>query len=280
MLGGLWLASVAGVAQAEDAATPAEEQRYRFRRDHDPNGIGKFYLGREIAHVMGYGAAPWLEREEREEEERLTLLVEALELKPGQVVADVGAGSGVISLMMAPQVLPEGRVIAVDIQQEMLDLLGEKLTRLNVSNIDLVRGTAKSPGLEPNSVDVALLVDVYHEFEFPYEMISSLASAIRQGGRVVLVEYRREDPQVPIKLIHKMTQKQVRREIEQPEFGLKWLKTSDVLPWQHIIIFEKQAPATEPAEGAPSTTSEGAPTTDEPVPGAAGASGAAPGTQP
>lgn len=219
----------------------ADAPRYEFRDDHHPDGIGKFYMGREIAHVMGYLAAPWLERDSREEEERLTLLIRSLNLQPGQVVADIGAGSGVISMMMAERLLPDGRVLAVDIQQEMLDRLAQRCERAGVDNVKPILGSARSPNLDPESVDLALMVDVYHEFEYPWEMLDQIARSLKPGGRVVFVEYRLEDPAVPIKLLHKMSEAQVRREAERPEFELTWKETIDVLPRQHVIIFEKSA---------------------------------------
>lgn len=221
----------------ERAADPAD--KYETRQIHDPNGIGKFYFGREIAMVMGYQAADWLERPEREEEERLSLLVKELKLKPGHVVADIGAGSGVITIMMARKVGKSGKVYAVDIQPQMLQLLGDKLANLGIKNIERVLCTDKSPKLPAESIDLALMVDVYHEFEFPFETILELSKALKPGGRVAFVEYRGEDPDVPIKLVHKMTEAQVKKEIEQPEFGLKWKETIKSLPRQHIVIFER-----------------------------------------
>ncbi|HEY0983347.1 class I SAM-dependent methyltransferase [Schlesneria sp.] len=229
-------------AKQDSAETSSKAKgRYQTRRIHDPNGTGKFYMGREIAQVMSFHGAPWLERPEREEEERLSELVRQLKLQPGQVVADIGAGSGVITMKMAEEVGPTGKVFAVDIQQEMLDLLGDKLQDRKIENIELVLGTDKSPKLEPNSIDLALMVDVYHELEFPFEMLLELSSALKPGGRIALVEYRREDPEVPIKLVHKMTEAQVKKEIGQPEFGLKWKETIGTLPRQHLIVFQKPA---------------------------------------
>ena len=219
--------------------TAEERKRYVFREDHDPNGIGKFYMGREIAHVMGFQAANWLERPEREEEERLSTLVSELKLKPGMVVADIGAGSGVITLMMAPVVGDEGKVLAVDVQQEMLDLLEKKLKTRKIENVELVPSTPRSPRLKENTVDVALMVDVYHEFEWPYEMLLEISKSLKPGGRVVFVEYRKEDPKVPIKLVHKMTEAQVKREASHPELKLKWKETLEELPQQHMVVFEK-----------------------------------------
>lgn len=239
--------------EAPDVDDPAKElpkdtKRYQYRRDHDPNGIGKIYMGREIAHVMSFHGAPWLERPEREEEERLSALVKLLKLKPGMVVADVGAGSGVISVLMSREVGDDGKVLAIDIQKEMLDLLGDKLNRIGVKNIELVLGTEKAPKLDAESVDLALMVDVYHEFRFPFEMMEELSKALKPGGRIAFVEYRREDPNVPIKLVHKMSEAQVKKEIQQPEFGLKWKETIADLPRQHIVVFEKPVKAEQKPE--------------------------------
>ena len=238
------------VTADEDTAkgTPdAVTDRYETHADHDPNGIGKFYMGREIAFVMGFGpggqGAAWLERSSREEEERLTLLTRSLNLKPGEIVADIGAGSGVISLRMAELLLPEGKVLAVDVQDEMLDRLKTNCEKFGVTNVEPVKSTQKSTGLNPASIDMAIMVDVYHEFEFPYEMMTDIAQAVKPGGRVVLVEYRKEDPTVPIKEVHKMSQVQAKKEVEQPEFGLMWTETIHVLPRQHILVFTKQIAA-------------------------------------
>lgn len=240
------LLSVAATLPADDrptapaAAPDATPPRYEWREEHDPNGIGKFYLGREIAQVMGHQGIAWLERPEREAEERLTLLMEALRLEPGQVVADIGAGSGVISRLMARRIGPEGTVLAVDIQQEMLDALTAKSRLLGLRNIEPVLGTVKSPKLPPESVDLVVMVDVYHEFEFPYEMLSEIVRALKPGGRVAFVEYRLEDPEVPIKLVHKMSEAQVKREALLPEFGLEWVETYPKLPRQHVVIFRRR----------------------------------------
>lgn len=241
------------------AAAATGAARYEWRAEHDPNGIGKFYMGREIAHVMGYGpggqGAAWLERSTREREERLALLVKSLKLRPGDRVADIGAGSGVIALRMAEAVLPGGQIMAVDVQDEMLQRLREHCREYGVTNVIPVKGSQQSPNLEDASLDLAIMVDVYHEFEFPYEMLQAISRAMKPGGRVVFVEYRMEDPTVPIKLVHKMSQAQVRREIEQPELGLTWQETIGVLPRQHILVFVKQpaldaAPAAAPGAAA------------------------------
>lgn len=227
-------------SQGETDAPPSEENpRYSFRRNHDPNGIGKFYMGREIAHVMGFTGAQWLERSEREKEERLTLLVRSLRLKPDMIVADIGAGSGVISMLMADQLLPGGKVLAVDIQQEMLDRLVANCKKRGITNVVPIKGDVKTPNLKPGTVDLIILVDVYHEFEFPFEMTMEMSKSLKPGGRIAWVEYRKEDRTVPIKLVHKMSEAQVKREASQPEFGLEYVETIDVLPWQHIVIFRK-----------------------------------------
>lgn len=216
-------------------------RRYQFRIDHDPNGLGKFYLGREIARVMGHQGISWLERPEREQEEGLSLLVECLQLQPGMVVADIGAGSGVISVRLANHVGPTGKVMAVDIQREMLQALEVKCKGLGVTNIQGVLGTTRSPNLDDDSVDLAIMVDVYHEFDFPYEMLQAISKSLKPGGRVAFVEYRKEDPTIPIKEVHKMSAAQVKREAGEPGLNLSWVETLEKLPRQHVIVFKKIA---------------------------------------
>lgn len=219
--------------------TKVSPDRYEFRTEHDPNGIGKFYLGREIARVMGHQAAGWLERPEREEEERTDLLIDSLKLQPGEVVADIGAGSGYFSWRMGRILAPAGKVFAVDIQQEMLDLLMRNMAKRRVKNVVPVLGTVSDPKLPAESVDTILMVDVYHEFEHPYEMVEAMLHGLKPGGRIVFVEFRGEDPTIPIKTVHKMTEAQVKKEMAAfPQ--LKWEQTIGVLPQQHIIIFRKK----------------------------------------
>src|SRR5262249_53722294 len=193
------------------------------------DGIGKVYMGREIAKVMSYYGASWLERPERKEEERPDLVLAALDLKPGMKVADIGAGSGYYSSRMAERVGPGGKVYAVDVQPEMLDILRLQMKAQKVTNVTPILGTETDPKLPAGELDLAIMVDVYHEFEYPYEMLAAIVKALRPGGRVVFVEFRGGDPDVPIKAVHTMTEAQVRREASvQP---LEWVKTVGGLPW-------------------------------------------------
>src|SRR5580658_9039609 len=220
------------------AAIFAQAPDYEYRAEHDPDGIGKFYAGREIAQVMGHQGADWLERPERQEEERPDLLLQSLPLHPGEAAADIGAGTGYLSWRMAKIVGDKGRVYCVEIQQEMLDLLAKKMAEHQTTNFQSVLGTVTDTRLPTNSVDVVLMVDVYHEFDHPYEMMQSILRALKPGGRVVWVEYRGEDPEVPIKPLHKMTEAQVRKEAAL--LPLEWVDTIEKLPRQHIFIFKKK----------------------------------------
>jgi ubiquinone/menaquinone biosynthesis C-methylase UbiE len=241
LLLGLLPASFLGL-RAEPPARPAAP-RYETRAVHDPNGTGKFYMGREIAQVMGHQGAGWLERKEREKEEEPAKLLKALELKPGDVVADIGAGSGYHTFRMAPLVGPRGKVLAVDIQPEMLALIRKRMKETETTNVEPILGAEADPKLPEAGVDLILLVDVYHEFAQPYEMTQALVRALKPGGRLVFVEFRLEDPEVPIKLVHKMTQKQVLKEMAP--HPLEHVKTVNSLPWQHVIIFRKKAEKAE-----------------------------------
>ncbi len=202
------------------------------------DGIGKRYMGRDIAGVMGWQGAAWLEREEREREERTDLLVAALQLKPGMVVADVGAGTGYLARRMAPAVTPGGKVLAVDVQPEMVAMLKSTVQRGGLTQIQPSLGAKDDVGLAASSVDLAVMVDVYHELEFPYEMLASIVLALKPGGRLVFVEYRAEDPRVPIKELHKMSEAQVKR--EAAVHALVWERTLGTLPWQHLVVFRKR----------------------------------------
>jgi ubiquinone/menaquinone biosynthesis C-methylase UbiE len=226
------------LAVAPVAAQQPENARYSFRAEHDPNGTGKFYMGREIALVMGHQGAWWLDRPERESEEGPTAMLESLRLRRGDVVADMGAGSGYLTVRLAEIVGPTGRVYAVDLQPEMLTLIRERAKKRGLANVEIVQGAVTDPKLPRNSTDLILMVDVYHEFSHPWEMIRTMLEALKPTGRLVFVEYRLEDPNVPIKLVHKMTEKQVLKEMSVHR--LRWTKTLDHLPRQHVIVFEKR----------------------------------------
>ncbi len=237
------LVVLATTAFAAPAAAPVRspESQYGSLPRPSRDGIGKLYYGREISQVMGHLGAGWLERPEREQEERTDLLLQALALKPGEVVADIGAGSGYFSWRMARQVGETGAIFGVDIQQEMLDLLMANMRRRKVDTIVRpILGTVQDPKLPEGSVDTILLVDVYHELEFPYEMTEAMIRALKPGGRLVLVEYKGEDAAVPIKPLHKMTVAQVRKEVGA--HAIKFERTISTLPWQHIIVFRKASP--------------------------------------
>ena len=231
------------LAAALPAATPSAPPASAARYEAGPrtrDGIGKYYFGREISQVMGHLGAGWLERAEREEEERTDLLVDALRLRPGDVVADFGAGSGYFTWRIAQRVGPAGRVHAVEVQPLMLELLQANLTRRGLADRVLpVLGTASDPKLPEGALDLILLVDVYHELEFPFEVTAALARALKPGGRLVLVEYRGEDPEVPIKPLHKMTVAQVRRELAV--HPLEFVENLGVLPRQHLLVFRRPA---------------------------------------
>jgi predicted methyltransferase len=215
-------------------ADPAADQYLRIPATAD--GIGKSYMGREIAQVMGWQGAQWLEREEREQEERGDLLLRELALKPGMAVMDVGAGTGYYSRRIASLVGARGTVYAIDVQPEMIAMLHDVAKRPGLNHIKPILGTEKSVTVPDSVADMAIMVDVYHELEFPAEMLASVIRALRPGGRVVFVEYRAEDAKVPIKLLHKMSEAQIRREAVQS--GLIWERTASPLPWQHVVIFK------------------------------------------
>jgi ubiquinone/menaquinone biosynthesis C-methylase UbiE len=209
----------------------------------------KTYMGREIAEVMSYMGADWLVRPEREEEEQPEAMLDALEIKPGDVVADVGAGVGYTSARISRRVGNQGTVLATDIQPQMIKLMRENMKELNIKNVKPILCTATDTKLPDAGVDLVLMVDVYHESSDPAGLLKGLRKALKPGGRLVLVEFRGEDPDVPIKPEHKMTTEQVRKEIEPQGFAFKEVK--DFLPWQHILIFEKpKAAAPEPAKKA------------------------------
>ena len=226
------------LAARSQVPSPPPQPLYETREIHDPNGTGKFYLGREIAQVMGPGGIAWLDRPEREDEERPATVIDALRLRGGEVVADLGAGSGYFTFRIAAKVGKRGKVLAVEIQDEMLETIRRRATALKVTNVEEVKGSETDPKLPANGVDIVLMVDVYHELAYPYEVMTKVCKALKPGGRVVFVEYRKEDPRVPIKEVHKMSVEQVEKEMRA--VGLVHTRTLETLPSQHIVIFERR----------------------------------------
>jgi ubiquinone/menaquinone biosynthesis C-methylase UbiE len=218
------------------SAVTATGRVYQQRRFHNPEGIGKFYMGREIAQVMGHEGAAWLERSRRDSSEQPQSAIAALNLKPTDIVADIGAGTGYFTFRISP-FLSQGQVLAVDVQPEMLELIDFVKTQEQITNVKTILADVDSPHLPPSTVDIALLVDTYHEFEYPQEMLQGIWDGLKPGGQVVLVEYRQEDPWIMIKGLHKMTKKQVRKELEAT--GFLWQETNEVLPQQHLMVFQK-----------------------------------------
>lgn len=230
-------AFLAGSIVLSPLAASAEPPRYVMRKDHDPDGIGKFFMGREIAQVMGPGGVLWLERNSRADEERPDLLMEALNVKRGDTVVDLGAGSGYYTFRLAAAVGPRGTVLAADIEPKMLALIKQRAASRNLTQIGLIRNTDRDPRLPANRIDLVLLVDVYHELSFPVEMMQKVRASLKRDGRVALVEYRGEDPLVAIKPLHKMTEAQIIAELTA--IGFKHVQTVHTLPLQHIVIFGK-----------------------------------------
>lgn len=229
------LVMVALAARPLLCETPASQPVYTTTQPSE-DGIGKVYMGREIARVMSHGGASWLERAGREREEAPSKAIALMDLKPTDVVADIGAGTGYFSIRIARQV-PLGKVYAEDIDPDMIKDLRQTLLNAKVSNVEPILGTTEDPKLPEARVDVVLFVDAYHEFDHPREMMENIVKALRPGGRVVDLEYRAEDPEVMIKPHHKMTEAQARREMAA--VGLVHLKTIEDLPQQHCMIFQK-----------------------------------------
>jgi ubiquinone/menaquinone biosynthesis C-methylase UbiE len=242
-----WVAAPVLAQQLPDTKAKAKGRTQRPDHRHDGQ-----YMGRPIADVMSYLGADWLLRDTRIEEEQPDRMLDSLGIQPGMTIADVGAGVGYHSLKMAERVGPTGLVYATDVQPQMLRMLIERARKADISNVIPVLCTQDYTGLPPAAVDLILMVDVYHEMSEPEQATASLRKALKPGGRLVLVEFRAEDPMVPIKPEHKMSVDQVRREIE-PQ-GFRFQKLDDFLPWQHILIFEK--PAAEVPAAAPAPAPE------------------------
>ena len=223
---------------SQQKAATSQSQKdtvYTFRKA-SPDGIGKFYKGREISHVMGASGSEWLERVERQQEENTKLAIEKISLPLNGLVADIGAGTGYYSFRLSAKV-PQGKVYAVEIQDEMIEMLQQKKASLKDSVVEIVKSMSQSVNLPDNSIDLAIMVDVYHELEFPAEILQSIRKALKAKGKILLIEYRGEDPAVPIKALHKTTVQQLNRELLANGFKLSY--KGDFLPIQHFLLYEK-----------------------------------------
>jgi ubiquinone/menaquinone biosynthesis C-methylase UbiE len=213
-------------------AAPAPAQ-YSHAPPSD-DGTGIIYMGREVAQVMGHEAADWLERPERTTEEQPEKVIDAMQLRPNDVVADIGAGTGYFSLRIAHRI-PQGQVLGEDIQPEMIELMQENIRKAGAGNVKPILGTTNDPHLPPGGVDKVLMVDAYHEFDQPKEMMEGIIRGLKPDGQVVFVEYRGEDPEVPIKPHHKMTEAQLSAEMNA--VGLHLVRRFEELPWQHVLVY-------------------------------------------
>jgi precorrin-6B methylase 2 len=212
-----------------------ENSPYTYKTP-DRDGTGKVYLGREISHIMGFHGKDWLERETREQEESISLALKNLPITPKSVVADIGAGSGYYTFRIAPRV-PEGKVYAVEIQDEAITYINKQAKALGFDNIETIKGDDASPNLPKNSTDLVIMVDVYHELFHPQEMLQEIKAALKPDGKLLLIEYRGEDPRVPIKPLHKMTVEQIEKELTANGFELT--QNGQFLRMQHFLVFEK-----------------------------------------
>ena len=223
-------------SQQKGNVTQSQKDTVYSYRNASRDGIGKFYKGREISQVMGAAGSDWLEREERQQEENTRLAIEKIDLPINGSVADIGAGTGYYSFRLSAKV-PQGKVYAVEIQDELITYLQNKKASLKDANVEVVKSTNKSVNLPDNSIDLAVLVDVYHELEFPAEVLQSIRKALKKNGKILLIEYRGEDPAVQIKPLHKTTVLQLNRELLANGFTLNY--KGDFLPIQHFLLYEK-----------------------------------------
>ncbi len=222
------------VAQKSAAKKVVAANTYTYR-PRSADGIGKFYFGREIAHIMGSGNASWLERSSRPEEENTNLAIERMNLKPTDVIADIGAGTGYYTFKIAPKV-PDGKVYAVEVQDAMIAYLNNRKKELNNNNVEVVKGGSMSPNLPANSIDMVVMVDVYHELENPAEILQAIKKSLKKDGKILLIEYKGEDPSVRIKPLHKTTVAQLNKELSANGFKLAY--KGDFLPIQHFLLYQ------------------------------------------
>lgn len=229
------LASLTMQAAAQ-SAIPSHGNPSAARGEKAPPPL-THYKGRQIAQTMHYLGASWLTRDERDKEEDTQSLLKALRIRPGEAVCDMGCGNGYYTLELARRTGERGKVLAVDIQPEMLSLLNQRAQKADIRNIEPILGTLVDPKLPAGALDLILLVDVYHEFSHPEHMLRAMRKSLKPDGRLVLVEFRLEDPDVPIKLLHKMSKKQIMKEL--PPNGFKLVEQYDELPWQHVMFFQR-----------------------------------------
>lgn len=220
--------------KTEQQAKQQKDTVYTYKKPSS-NGIGKVYKGREIAQVMGFSGAGWLERDTRNQEENVEQAVTNLPVDKKSIVADIGAGTGFYTFRIAPKV---SKVIAIELQDEALDYLKQRSKTLKQTNVEVVKGMEKAPNLPNGSIDLALMVDVYHELEFPQEYLQALYKALKPGGKIVLLEYKGEDPEVPIKELHKTTTVQISKELTAN--GFTFVEDKSGLPMQHFLIYQKK----------------------------------------
>ena len=221
--------------QVGTAQTNSIDSIYTYRAA-SPGGTGKFYLGREIARVMGASNADWLDRSSRPQEEHTQLAIDKIEIQSTGVIADIGAGTGYYTFKLAPKV-PDGKVYAVEIQDEMIAALNKRKKQMNSTNVEVIKGGITAPNLPANSVDLAIMVDVYHELEYPVEMLQSIKTSLKKDGRLLLIEYKGEDPAVAIRPLHKTTVKQLNKELVANGFTLTY--EGKFLPIQHFLMYKK-----------------------------------------
>ncbi len=222
--------------QKQPAAQPNTDTIYTYK-NASADGIGKFYFGREIAHVMGAAGSDWLERGDRNKEENTNLAIAKINLPANGIVADIGAGTGYYSFKLSAKV-PKGKVYAVEVQDEMIAYLNNKKVALQDTIVKIVKGTGLSPNLPLNSVDLVIMVDVYHELQYPHEMLQAISKSLKPDGKILLIEYRGEDASVPIKPLHKITIVQVTEELNANGFSLT--EDGEFLPIQHYLLFSKR----------------------------------------